>query len=107
MSDPDKEQSQGISDPPSNDETGFLGVKVLTTSKGATQRGNEPGVWQESTATVEFNKARVLHQTQRAVAFECLTMRVDQGHHCLVVGGGSEAHRQALLRVLQGDHGRL
>ncbi|KAJ1880909.1 ATP-binding cassette long-chain fatty acid transporter pxa2 [Coemansia sp. RSA 486] len=111
MSDPGNGPSDGISPSTitSGDDVGFLGVKVLTSGSSADgQRGNEPGVWQESNSTVEFHQARVLHPSRRAAAFDCLSMRITQGHHSLVVGAGSDSHRQALLRVLQGDHvGRL
>ncbi|KAJ2740950.1 ATP-binding cassette sub- D member 3 [Coemansia sp. BCRC 34301] len=80
---------------------GFLGVQVIT-SDSTGNVSSEAGKREASDSAVFFSGARIPNtQKPQEAHFAALTMRVDRGHHCLVVGG-TAARRQAVFKALLG-----
>ncbi|KAJ2007533.1 ATP-binding cassette long-chain fatty acid transporter pxa2 [Coemansia thaxteri] len=86
--------------------SGFLGAQAITSGgpQSAAPRGNgdsSAGRRETSEGAVYFEAALIggeIHKPQQA-HFAALTMRVDRGHHCLVVGGAA-ARRAAVFRAI-------
>ncbi|KAJ2458472.1 ATP-binding cassette sub- D member 3 [Coemansia sp. RSA 2424] len=79
---------------------GFLGVEVITSSESV--NSSESSGESSKGGTLFFSAACIpnAHKPQ-APHFASLTMRVDRGHHCLVVGG-TAARRAAVFKALLG-----
>ncbi|KAJ2724781.1 ATP-binding cassette sub- D member 2 [Coemansia sp. Benny D115] len=92
---------------------GYLGIRVLTAgpTKGSAKETNvaeqSGGRWEETAEVVEFVDAHIRYRGRRQLAITGLTMLVERGHHCLVVGAGQAQQRAALIRVLQDPGGDL
>ncbi|KAJ1669227.1 ATP-binding cassette sub- D member 1 [Coemansia sp. RSA 25] len=87
---------------------GFLGVEVITSSESSKSIESSKGGSESSESSkggaLFFSAACIpnAHKPQ-APHFASLTMRVDRGHHCLVVGG-TAARRAAVFKALLGTH---
>ncbi|KAJ2117526.1 ATP-binding cassette long-chain fatty acid transporter pxa2 [Coemansia sp. RSA 922] len=83
---------------------GFLGIQVISSGSNSDEKGSgsEAGQRESSEGGLFFEAAHIPN-THKPLAphFTSLTMRVDCGHHCLVVGG-TLARRQAVFKALLG-----
>ncbi|KAJ2522480.1 ATP-binding cassette long-chain fatty acid transporter pxa2 [Coemansia sp. RSA 1939] len=85
--------------------TGFLGLRVLSSSSQAPQTAQTAEAPQriESAEVIEFDDVNI-EQTrggQQETHFAGLRLRIERGHHSVVVGGSTE-RRRALKAVLLG-----
>ncbi|KAJ1896795.1 ATP-binding cassette sub- D member 1, partial [Coemansia sp. S17] len=83
---------------------GFLGIQVISSGSNSDEKGSGSEARQrESSEGGLFFEAAHIPNTHKPLAphFTSLTMRVDCGHHCLVVGG-TLARRQAVFKALLG-----
>ncbi|KAJ2690746.1 ATP-binding cassette long-chain fatty acid transporter pxa2 [Coemansia spiralis] len=83
------------------DSPGFLGIQVIS-SGSSSDKGGDTGRRENSESGLYFEGAHIPNgQKPQAPHFASLTMRVDCGHHCLIVGG-TLARRQAVFKALLG-----
>ncbi|KAJ2835696.1 ATP-binding cassette long-chain fatty acid transporter pxa2, partial [Coemansia sp. 'formosensis'] len=83
---------------------GFLGIQVISSGSNGDGKDSakEAGRREASESALYFEAAYIPNAYKlQAPQFTSLTMRVDRGHHCLVVGG-TLARRQAVFKALLG-----